>query len=487
MDEQKILKFWEEKGYNIQCTRGGKSRKIKTKKQKGGIPGMEKSETLQKLLNTFNCFKPNQIYPENAGNTGTKFSDIPRDIQLNILKQSMDQYQTVNDLFNKLSFVNKDFSTIKKDLLASNDIKDVKIEYSWQIYQEKYNIFSNFIEYIINNCKDIINNTANEPSNGPLEILFTQDYIYENSDGKQNLKIVVKKIIFQKHGNNINKVNMRIELGNYDNLEYIDNNNKQDTTTFVLKKKPNIDYSPLVKSIQNTNQDTQYNKKIRVFENTFTNIANKNTDINLDSSIFGQVYHYLLQDIFYVHDFEIDYIINNDFYIKFPRQNLFQQIAKGLTVFLQIKKELKIDKDYILQKLREKRQLDILFTQTKDMQDAIKKQEQAAILAQPAQAAQAEPATSNFNDLFDVYFTKSDINDINLYLMKLLETKLDSDQDIKEIVTEILPKVIIKKLKEIHSSEDQELKKMNLINEINGETHKEKPEDIWGILEPKPS
>ena len=64
MDEQKILKFWEEKGYNIQCTRGGKSRKIKTKKQKGGIPGMEKSETLQKLLNTFNCFKPNQIYPE---------------------------------------------------------------------------------------------------------------------------------------------------------------------------------------------------------------------------------------------------------------------------------------------------------------------------------------------------------------------------------------------------------------------------------------
>ena len=113
MDEQKILKFWEEKGYNIQCTRCGKSRKIKTKKQKGGIPGMEKSETLQKLLNTFNCFKPNQIYPENAGNTGTKFSDIPRDIQLNILKQSMDQYQTVNDLFNKLSFVNKDFSTIK--------------------------------------------------------------------------------------------------------------------------------------------------------------------------------------------------------------------------------------------------------------------------------------------------------------------------------------------------------------------------------------
>jgi hypothetical protein len=488
INEQEILTFWSKEGYTLECPRtGGKSRKIKTKKQKGG---MLKSDTLQDLLNAFNCFKPNQIYPENVENPGTKFSDIPRDIQLNILKESMDQYQTVKELFNKLSLVNKDFNDIKQNLLASNDIRDVKIEYSWQIYQEKSNIFSNFIEYIITNCKDIINNTANEPSNGPLEILFTQDYKFTNNDGEKTYKIVVKKIIFQKHTTNSNRINMRIELGNYDNLEYIDNN-QQDTTTIVLKK-PEYNYSPLVESIidNNNNRNILFSEKIRVFNKDFTNIAGKNIDINPDQSIFGRVYDCLLQDKIYVHDYEIDDIINNNFYIKFPRIGLFQKIGKAFTVFLQIKKELTIDKDYILEKLRENRQLNILFTQTKDMEDAIKKQEAAisASLQATPTAPEASPQAelSNFDNLFDVYFTKSDIDDINLYLMKLmklLKTKI-SDEDITKLVTEILPKVIIEKLQKIHTfpRENQEIQKNNIINSINAETRKDTPEDIWKIF-----
>ena len=467
---------------------GGKSKK---KILKGGTP-----EILRGLL----CAADTKVHPVNSQNQDTRFSDLPIELILEILRQAKLKNESVKELIDKVSLIDKDSNKIRKYLSSFSKTEDQLA--IWQLYEQTDNIYSNFIEYVMKHFTNIIDNTSINPVAG-LEILFTQDYKFTNSGNVAKIyKIVSKKIIFQKHSIN-NLINIKIQLGYYDNLEYINNDNSQDVSTIVLQKTQNTDYGPLIDSIiAHNNNRNRSTPRILIYNQSIS----KNMNIDPNKSIFGQVYYKIaIEDSVwgdgFVMNSDIDHILNNDFYIKFPKQNMFQQIGKAFTYFLQIRKELKIDKDYIFDKVLETREINKLFNGTNDM--ALKREENIAqkLEAQaPAPEPQPETQESNFADLFDVYFTKSDIDDINIYLIKLL-TQLDKTQTNTDLVAnKVLPKFIQTKLVEINDTqlteqekqdnkilniELKQLRKDNLINAINAETRKEKPEDIWNILELK--
>lgn len=458
---------------------GGKSKK---KKLKGGAPG---------ILGGLLCAADTKVHPVNSQNQDTRFSDLPIELILEILRQAKLNNESVKELIDKVSLINKDGSKIRKYLSSFSKTEEQLA--IWQLYEQTDNIYSNFIEYVMNHFKDIIDN------NKPLELLFTQDYKFTNSDGEKIYKIVSKKIIFQKHSIN-NLINIKIQLGYYDNLEYINNdNNSQDVSTIVLQRSQNTGYGPLIESIKSHNLNNQrLTPRILIYDRSIS----KNMNIDPNKSIFGQVYYKIaIEDSAwgdgYVMNSDIDHIINNDFYIKFPNQSLFQQIGKAFTYFLQIRKELKIDKDYIFDKISETREINNLFNETNRM--ALNRENEIAekLAALPAPAPEPETQEFNLANLFDVYFTKSDIEDIDLYLMKLL-IQLDKTQtNIDLVAKRVLPKFIQDKLLEINNTELteqetkenktlniglKELRKMNLINAINAETRKDFTTDIWNIF-----
>jgi hypothetical protein len=459
---------------------GGKSKK---KILKGGTPGI-----LKALL----CAADTQVHPINLQNQDTRFSDLPIELILEILRQAKLNHESVKDLIDKISLVDKDGSKIKQYLLDFNN-KEKQLEI-WQLYDQTDNIYSNFIEYVMKHFTNIIDNTSINPVAGPLEILFTQDYKFTNSDGEKNYKIVTKKIIFQKHSIN-NLINIKIQLGYYDNLEYIDNdNNSQDVSTIVLQRSPNTYYGPLIESINRHNQNiNRLTPRISIYNRSIS----KNMNIDPNKSIFGQVYYKIaIEDSAwgdgFVMNSDIDQIINNDFYIKFPKKNMFQQIGKAFTYFLQIRKELKIDKDYIFDKISETRAINKLFNDTNGM--ALKRKEEIANkleVQEPTQEPESEPQEYNFANLFDVYFTKSDIEDIDLYLMKLQAQfeKPPNKTKLTEFIQTKLIEINNTQLTEQERKENKtlnielkQLRKMNLINTINTETRKESTTDIWHIF-----
>lgn len=395
----------------------------KKKKQRGGGDAMN-------ILRTILCIGSNKVYNNSQNSntkiSNTKMSDLPLEIIIDILRRAKEKDEDVRKLMKKISLIDKDSTKIKENLLNFTKTEQDEPK-MWLIYCYRNMIYSNFIDYIFKYFRNIIE------SNVPLEILFTKDHTFNHDV----YKIIYKKIICTKM--NDNNINIKIYFGTYNNLEYINKTNK------LLD-----DDGPLVTNIKKLLQN-----KITLFDKEFS------IDFFVDpkKSIFEQIYSKILNNNGYIVNSDINHIINNDFYIKFPKES--QQIGEAYTYFLEIEKELKI-KHTIFECIFKDQHLNELFKNIELVEPNVSVSEIEQNIQEPI-------INSDYRNLFDVYFNKSDIDDIILYIIKFKRPETIAEF-IQKGLKKINDPVMSFEEKNIYTKVDinlKNLRKNNIINKIN--------------------
>lgn len=336
-----ILEYYSNLNYTISCYNkpniGGKSKKHK--KQKSGT----QSKLIQDILKAL-CLSPSaKVIPTSdipTSDIPTNILDLPKEILWMILDKAKNESENEIKFMKTVPQISKAFT----DAVLENESNFTDIE-MWITHVQIINIYSKFIEHVVNNCRVIIMNTLQY---GSFEICLTTKQEYNN----QTYNIVYKKISFQKAVSG--KVSIMItSLCEKDNIEYNTNNN-------IYLRTLNADEDAELIRIILFNINT--NTNIKLYQPKYTNIIN----VDIKRSIYEQVYTKLSKfDIifirFYIKIQDIMKLADNDYYIKLPSN--YEGLGKATFIYLpRIYKELKIDKYTFLGKTLEDREFNILFS-----------------------------------------------------------------------------------------------------------------------------
>ena len=422
--EEQLIKereYWIEKNpdyalcINPNEVTGGHKKHKKKHLKGGGDPPF--SGTLAALL----CLKLPKVHPNSTESKDlsqekettqdlspekkpkTELKDLSPDNLFQIFKSAREQNEGAVEFLNKISVLSRDYLEIKNFLVDYVKKPKIEIDRSDLKYyitnNRSINVFSNFIEHVVKNCYSILENTSKlENKNGNLKVFLTTKFVLNTNI----YNIVYKEFVFIMNESGNIQVDVKVCGSDY-RVKYIkdDGNEHLIFDEFFNYSNLNfLDFGDLQRILPN------YTKTGKILIR------------DVKKPIFAQVYNFMYTNDsdFRCTTKDIFKIIDNDYYIELPTN--YVGLGRATFIYLpKIYRELKIDTNFILGKLREERELNVLFKKYEESIDInTNTQKPTSINSSEINLdfvpTPPQPAPFNFQDLFDVYFTEKDIFEI---------------------------------------------------------------------------